>query len=40
MATEAGEAEIPVTSQADDTSRMKVPMLPRTVAVQITTKRR
>jgi hypothetical protein len=39
MATAAGEAEISVTSQEEETSRMKVPTLPRTVAVQITAKR-
>ena len=39
MATAAGEAERSVTSQAEATSRMKVPTLPSTVAVQITAKR-
>ena len=40
MATAAGEAERSVTSQEEATSRMKVPMLPSTVAAQITAKRR
>jgi hypothetical protein len=40
MATAAGEAEISVTSQDEATSRMKVPMLPSTVAVQTTAKTR
>src|SRR5688500_11917355 len=40
MATAAGDVEISVAIQADATSRMKVPMLPRTVAAQRTANRR
>jgi hypothetical protein len=40
MAIAAGEGERSVTSQAEVTSRMKVPMLPSTMSAQITAKSR